>query len=81
MRRAKFRALTPDEYLAATSKSMSREQAREFEAQVRSVYGQMARISIEPVWARYYDFAAGRIPEFLRQLTEESQEGNGGAGG
>ena len=67
----------PDEYLAATSKSMSREQARQFEAQVRSVYKEMARISIEPAWVRYYDFPGGRIPEFLRQLTERSDNGNG----
>ena len=61
----------PDEYLVATSKSMSPEQARQFEAQVRSVYAEMARISIEPAWARYYDFGAGRIPEFLRELTQK----------
>jgi Pyridoxamine 5'-phosphate oxidase len=71
----------PDEYLAATSKSMTPEQASQFEQQVRSVYEEMARISIEPAWARYYDFGAGRIPEFLRRLTENHRDGNGGAGG
>jgi nitroimidazol reductase NimA-like FMN-containing flavoprotein (pyridoxamine 5'-phosphate oxidase superfamily) len=28
-------------------------------------YTQSARISIEPTWARYYDFGSGRVPEFL----------------
>ena len=41
----------------------------QFEKQVRSVYQQMARILIEPRWARYYDFAAGRLPEFLLKLV------------
>jgi hypothetical protein len=29
----------------------------------------MARISITPDWARYFDFNAGRFPDFLRALT------------
>ena len=62
----------PDEYLAASTKSMSGEQASQFEANVRSVYKQMARIEIEPRWARYYDFSAGRVPEFLLELVNES---------
>ena len=37
------------------------------------VYPQMARISIAPRWARYYDFSAGRVPEFLRQLSASAQ--------
>jgi hypothetical protein len=59
----------PSEYLAASTKSMAGEQARQFEAQVRSVYKQMARIAIEPRWVRYYDFGTGRIPGFLRKLV------------
>ena len=62
----------PDEYLAASTKTMSGEQARQFEANVRSVYKQMAGITIEPGWARYYDFAAGRMPGFLLQLVSEN---------
>jgi uncharacterized protein YndB with AHSA1/START domain len=58
----------PEEYLAATAKGFTAEQHVQFEAQVRSVYKQMARISIEPTWARYYDFTAGRVPEFLHKL-------------
>ena len=41
----------PDEYIEAASKSLGAEQRAEFEKQVRSVYDQMVRISIEPGWA------------------------------
>jgi hypothetical protein len=60
----------PDEYLTAAGKGMDGEQARQFEAAVRSMYKQMARITIEPQWARYYDFGTGRIPGFLLKLAE-----------
>lgn len=60
----------PDEYLASSTKTMDDEQARQFETQVRAFYQQMARITIEPRWARFYDFATGRIPEFLKRLAE-----------
>lgn len=59
----------PDEYLAASAKNIDGEQARQFEANVRSMYKQMARITIQPRWARYYDFGAGRIPGFLLKLA------------
>jgi len=59
----------PGEYLAAAAKTMPEEAAREFEAQVRATYDQMVRIAIEPRFARYHDFAAGRLPEFLQQLV------------
>jgi uncharacterized protein YndB with AHSA1/START domain len=58
----------PEEYLAAAAKGIPAGQLAAFEAQVRSVYKQMARISIEPRWARYYDFTAGRVPAFLHKL-------------
>ena len=63
----------PDEYLAASAKKMDGEQARQFEAAVRSMYKQMARITIEPRWARYYDFGAGRVPGFLLKLVQDNQ--------
>ncbi len=56
----------PDEYLAASYKGIPDEaERRQFEASVRSTYERMARISIEPRWARFYDFGAGRLPGFL----------------
>jgi hypothetical protein len=35
------------------------------------MYDQMARISIEPVWARFFDFGAGRLPSFLTKPAGE----------
>ncbi len=58
----------PEEYLAAVAKGIPADQNGQFEANVRSLYKQMARITIEPRWARYYDFTAGRVPEFLHKL-------------
>jgi hypothetical protein len=34
------------------------------------MYRQMVRISIEPRWARFYDFGAGRMPAFLVELAK-----------
>jgi len=62
----------PSEYLAASRKSLDAEQAETFEGSVRSMYDQMARIAIEPRWARFYDFGAGRIPTFLSTLARAS---------
>ena len=38
------------------------------------MYKQMARITIQPQWARYYDFGAGRVPGFLLKLIQENQD-------
>jgi hypothetical protein len=65
----------PDEYLSAAKMPMSTEEREQFEKQVRSLYRQMARISIEPRWARYYDFSTGRRPEFLLELLADQQPG------
>lgn len=59
----------PDEYLAASRKSLPPARVGAFEAAVRSMYRQMVRISIEPMWARFYDFGAGRLPGFLTDLS------------
>jgi hypothetical protein len=40
---------------------------------VPQTYERMARIAIEPQWARFYDFGAGRLPTFLSTLVEEAQ--------
>jgi hypothetical protein len=58
----------PDEYLAAAGKTMEASNLEEFERAVRSLYKQMVRISIEPRWARFFDFGAGRMPAFLSKL-------------
>lgn len=60
-----------DEYLAAARRSMDGPQLAEFERNVQSTYKQMVRISIEPQWARFYDFGAGRLPAFLADLVND----------
>ena len=61
------------EYLAAARRSMGAEAAVEFERNCRGMYEQMARIAIAPNWARYYDFGAGRMPRFLRDMVERNR--------
>ena len=63
----------PPEYLAAAKKSLNAKQSTQFEVEVTRLYDQMARISILPSWARFYDFGAGRLPSFLRDLIEQKQ--------
>lgn len=60
------------EYLAAARKNFDAEYAAEFERNCRALYDQMARIALEPQWARFYDFGAGRVPEFLAELAKKS---------
>jgi hypothetical protein len=62
----------PDQYVAASTKALGADQVTEFERQVGSMYDQMARISIEPVWARFFDFGAGRMPSFLTKLASDA---------
>ena len=58
----------PSEYLEASRKSLNDEQQfRAFEAAVRSLYKQMARISIAPEWAKLLDFET-RLPSAAEQL-------------
>lgn len=59
------------EYLEAAAKSMQGDDLTSFEASVRETYDRMARISITPDWARFFDFNAGRFPDFLRALTSK----------
>jgi Pyridoxamine 5'-phosphate oxidase len=59
------------EYLEAAAKSMEGAELAAFEASCRETYDRMARISIVPDWARYFDFGAGRFPDFLRELTSK----------
>jgi hypothetical protein len=59
------------EYLEAAAKSMEGEELAAFERSCREIYDVMARISIAPDWVRYFDFGAGRFPDFLRELTSD----------
>jgi hypothetical protein len=60
-----------DEYLASARNSMDGAELAEFERNVRSTYKKMVRISIEPQWARFYDFGAGRLPAYLANLVND----------
>ena len=60
-------------YLAAARKSMGAEAAAEFEKNCRGMYDRMARIAIVPGWVRFYDFGAGRMPKFLKELAERNR--------
>jgi nitroimidazol reductase NimA-like FMN-containing flavoprotein (pyridoxamine 5'-phosphate oxidase superfamily) len=46
----------PDEYLEASKKQITADQWDAFEAGVRQLYPQMAKISITPEWAKLFDF-------------------------
>ena len=59
-----------EEYLVSGRKAMDAEAAAQFEQACRALYDQMARIAITPHWARYYDFGAGRLPQFLQDLLQ-----------
>lgn len=65
-----------DEYLAMSSKglgeTLGEDGLAEFERNVRKTYDRMARIRIEPRWARCYDFGAGRLPSYLAELVARS---------
>jgi Pyridoxamine 5'-phosphate oxidase len=61
------------EYLAAARKNFDAESAAEFERNCRAMYDQMARIALEPQWARFYDFGTGRMPQFLAELAGNSR--------
>jgi MFS family permease len=65
-----------DEYVASSSKGLGEELGEEgvaeFERHVRKMYDQMARICIDPRWARLYDFGAGRLPSFLAELAKST---------
>ncbi len=60
----------PMEYLEASKKGIPLEQWDAFEAQVRKMYRQMARIAITPEWARLFDFQT-RLPGFLEKLARD----------
>jgi nitroimidazol reductase NimA-like FMN-containing flavoprotein (pyridoxamine 5'-phosphate oxidase superfamily) len=64
-----------EEYLRATRKAMEGAAYTRFEAAVRQMYAQMVRITIEPSWARFFDYGGGRIPRFLAELAEKTMTG------
>ena len=69
----------PDEFLEAnTTYSMTAEQRVEWEASVRSLYGDgMVRIVVTPTWAKLIDFEE-TLPQAVEELIRQQQERQGG---
>jgi Pyridoxamine 5'-phosphate oxidase len=59
----------PPEYLEASRKSVSEAEMPAFEAQVRRLYQQMVRITVEPRWAKLLDFET-RLPTPVENLIK-----------
>jgi nitroimidazol reductase NimA-like FMN-containing flavoprotein (pyridoxamine 5'-phosphate oxidase superfamily) len=64
----------PAEYLLGAAKVLEPDQLPAFEQACTELYPQMARISITPAWARFFDFGSGRLPEFLQTLASHTQQ-------
>jgi hypothetical protein len=60
----------PSEFLEASKGSMPPDQQAQFETEVRSLYPQMAKITIEPSWAKLLDFET-RMPSAVAGLINE----------
>jgi hypothetical protein len=64
----------PEEYLLGGRKFMSEEQYVEWEAGVKGLYKQMARIDMTPEWAKVMDFTSPeRIPSAVADLVAAAQ--------
>ena len=63
----------PPEYLEGAKKMVGAQVWQAFEAQVRRMYKQMARITIVPEWAELLDFET-RIPGFMSRLVKGPED-------
>jgi pyridoxamine 5'-phosphate oxidase-like protein len=62
----------PPEYLEASRKQIADAKMPAFEAQVRQLYRQMVRITIEPHWAKVLDFET-RLPTPIENVIRIKQ--------
>jgi Pyridoxamine 5'-phosphate oxidase len=62
----------PPEYVQAARKAIDDAQWPAFETEVRSLYQQMARITITPQWAKLLDFET-TLPSDLERLARERE--------
>ncbi len=60
----------PEEFLGVTRSSMDPGQHAAWEAGVRALYDQMARIAITPTWAKVLDFDT-RLPSAVEELVRQ----------
>lgn len=58
----------PDEYVEAARKITPADQMEAWEDGVRALYGQMARITVTPTWAKLLDFET-TIPQAVEDLV------------
>jgi len=70
----------PPEYLEAARKQVGEAGMPAFEAQVRELYQQMVRITIEPQWAKLLDFET-RLPTPVENLIKIKMKRTGTAAG
>ena len=61
----------PQDYIDASLKTQSARGAEDFEGGVRAMYDSMARITIEPTWARLNDFETTLPKEVERLLARQ----------
>jgi nitroimidazol reductase NimA-like FMN-containing flavoprotein (pyridoxamine 5'-phosphate oxidase superfamily) len=61
----------PPEYFEASKKSVGPDRWDAFEAQVRAMYKQMARIEVTPLWAKLLDFQT-RFPTSIEKLIRKA---------
>jgi hypothetical protein len=66
----------PPEYLTASRKAVSPDQFPAFEAQVRTMYKQMVKITVTPRWVKLMDFVT-RLPRPIEELIQ-AQQARGG---
>jgi hypothetical protein len=62
----------PAEYLEASRKTVSEAEMPAFETQVRELYQQMVRITVEPRWAKLLDFET-RLPTPVENLLKNKK--------
>lgn len=64
----------PDDYLESSLRGIPVEAHQQFEAQVRQLYDEMARIVITPAWARLLDFQR-TAPRAVERLVAAKTSG------
>jgi hypothetical protein len=62
------------EYVAGSKKGIPPEEFANWEAGVRELYDQMARIDITPTWVKIHDFET-RIPKAVEELARTKFDG------
>ncbi|HEX6445482.1 MAG TPA: pyridoxamine 5'-phosphate oxidase family protein [Streptosporangiales bacterium] len=67
----------PREYVEAGRRIVPADRFEGWEAGVRALYAQMARIVVEPTWAKLLDFET-TVPKAVEDLVREHRQAHGG---